>query len=100
MLPRVPLTRLVGALIVLGFVLALFGMIQKATFNDRIYWFWRPINVANNAFGPFVNRNHFAGWMLMTRRAGLIARMLEFQRMGIMAVGTANILVIHPALYE
>jgi len=31
-----------------------------------LYWVFVPINVASNAFGPFVNRNHFAGWMLMT----------------------------------
>src|SRR3989442_2666314 len=66
MLPAVSLTRLVNRLVVMGFVLALFGIIQKATFNDRIYWFWKPVNVANNAFGPFVNPNHFAGWMIMT----------------------------------
>src|SRR5438552_6317296 len=66
MLPAVSLTRLMNRLVVIGFVVALFGIIQKATFNDRIYWFWKPVNVANNAFGPFVNRNHFAGWMLMT----------------------------------
>jgi O-antigen ligase len=65
MLPNLSLTRVVNQLIVLAFVMAIFGVVQKATFNDRIYWFWKPINVANNAFGPFVNRNHFAGWMLM-----------------------------------
>ena len=66
MLPSLSLTRLINRLVVIGFVVALFGIVQKATFNDRIYWFWKPINVANNAFGPFVNRNHFAGWMLMS----------------------------------
>ena len=82
MLPRVPLTRLVGALIALAVVLALFGIIQKATFNDRIYWFWKPVNVASNAFGPFVNRNHFAGWMLMSAclTAGHLCGLLSAQR--------------------
>jgi O-antigen ligase len=27
---------------------------------------WSPIEWQGNGFGPFVNRNHFAGWMLMT----------------------------------
>jgi O-antigen ligase len=40
--------------------------VQKGTFNGRLYWVFSPIEMASNAFGPFVNRNHFAGWMLMT----------------------------------
>jgi O-antigen ligase len=31
----------------------------------RIYGFWAPINRMTTPFGPFVNKNHFAGWMLM-----------------------------------
>lgn len=65
-IPRVRLGWLVRRLVALGFFVALFGIVQRATFNDRLYWFWVPVNVASNAFGPFVNRNHFAGWMLMT----------------------------------
>ncbi len=30
-----------------------------------IYGFWRSIS-GGDSYGPFVNRNHFAGWMLMT----------------------------------
>ena len=49
---------------VLGVVLAVAGMAQKAMWNGKIYGFWTPIE-AGDSFGPFVNRNHFAGWMLM-----------------------------------
>ncbi len=31
----------------------------------RIYGFWKPMNLLTTPFGPFVNKNHFAGWMLM-----------------------------------
>ena len=31
----------------------------------RIYGFWEPRSLLTTPFGPFVNRNHFAGWMLM-----------------------------------
>jgi O-antigen ligase len=65
LLPRVRLGSAVRGLIALGFLIAIFGIVQHATFNDRLYWFWAPVNVASNAFGPFVNRNHFAGWMVM-----------------------------------
>lgn len=54
----------VHGVIVLGVVLAFIGLIQKATFNGKIYGFWQPWYVAS-PFGPFVNYNHFAGWMLM-----------------------------------
>jgi O-antigen ligase len=49
----------------LGVVLALAGIVQKAMWNGKIYGFWTPIQPGGDAFGPFVNRNHFAGWMLM-----------------------------------
>jgi hypothetical protein len=41
------------------------GIIQKALWSGKVYGFWEPINKGVTAFGPFINRNHFAGWMLM-----------------------------------
>ena len=29
-----------------------------------VYGFWRPFG-GGNPFGPFINRKHFAGWMVM-----------------------------------
>jgi O-antigen ligase len=55
---------LARALTVVGVVLALVGIIQKPLYTGRIYGFWMP-EEAGNPFGPFVNRNHFAGWILM-----------------------------------
>jgi hypothetical protein len=49
---------------VLGALLAFAGIVQKAMWNGRIYGFWTPLE-NGESFGPFVNRNHFAGWMLM-----------------------------------
>ncbi len=63
--------RLVGWIVAFGTALALFGIIQYALLGDhafggmRIYGFWRPMNLLTTPFGPFVNKNHFAGWMLM-----------------------------------
>jgi len=48
----------------LGVVMALVGIIQRPFYSGRIYGFWTPI-MAGSPFGPFVNKNHFAGWMLM-----------------------------------
>ncbi len=63
--------RLVTWIVVFGAALALFGIIQRAVLGDhawggmRIYGFWKPMNLLTTPFGPFVNKNHFAGWMLM-----------------------------------
>ena len=65
MMPRVRVKWLIRRIAGLGLVMALFGIVQRGTFNGRLYWVWTPINTAGNAFGSFVNRNHFAGWMLM-----------------------------------
>jgi hypothetical protein len=54
-----------------GVVLALVGIVQKAVLGDhaymgmRIYGFWRPQSLLTTPFGPFINKNHFAGWMVM-----------------------------------
>lgn len=46
-----------------GFALAVFAIIQKATWSGRLYWF-REIT-EGSPFGPFVNRNHYAGFIGM-----------------------------------
>lgn len=50
---------------VLGALVALEGVVQRAISTETIYGFWRPHTPGVQTFGPFVNRNHFAGWMLM-----------------------------------
>jgi O-antigen ligase len=49
---------------VIGGIVALVGIVQKPLFAGQIYGFWTPQQIGN-PFGPFVNKNHFAGWMLM-----------------------------------
>jgi putative inorganic carbon (HCO3(-)) transporter len=45
--------------------------VQKALLGDhawagmKIYGIWAPSNLLSTPFGPYVNKNHFAGWMLM-----------------------------------
>ena len=61
--------RLTSWIVGFGVVLALIGIVQKAMFGDalgmKIYGFWTPEHPLVTPFGPFVNKNHFAGWMLM-----------------------------------
>ena len=48
----------------LGLLLALVGIVENARFDGAIYGFWEPSS-SNRPFGPFINENHFAGWMIM-----------------------------------
>jgi len=51
---------------VLGLVLAVLGLAQMATGTRRVYWFFKPWEGGGeNIFGPFVDRDHFAFYMLM-----------------------------------
>lgn len=56
---------LVRGLTYLGAALAIFGIVQNALYRGLVYGFWRPEAEFVTPFGPFINRNHFAGWMLM-----------------------------------
>jgi O-antigen ligase len=58
------LRLLTRTIIVFGFALALFGLIQFYTSPNKVYWF-RELPQAQ-PFGPFINRHHFAGYMEMT----------------------------------
>jgi O-antigen ligase len=67
MIRRIPLEWLVRQLMGLAVALAVVGIVQRAFFDPAhplVYGFWRP-RYGGNPFGPFVNRNHFAGWMVM-----------------------------------
>ncbi|MDA8238932.1 MAG: O-antigen ligase family protein [Nitrospiraceae bacterium] len=57
-------------LVVAGFCLSMFAIVQKATWNGDIYWF-RELGLGGAPFGPFVNRNHFAGFIGMIVPLGL-----------------------------
>jgi O-antigen ligase len=69
---RMRLEHVVVSVMVLGAALAVFAVMQRAANvrsadNDHwqlVYGFWKP-RQAGDVFGPFINRNHFAGWMVM-----------------------------------
>ena len=59
--------RLPCALAVFAVPLALFAVYTREHNNNLIYGFWQPFDgVGSNQAGPFINRNHFGGWMLMS----------------------------------
>ncbi|MGE5244009.1 MAG: O-antigen ligase family protein [Betaproteobacteria bacterium] len=56
--------RFVELLTAFAAVLAMIGFVQKSLSNRYLYGFWE-LKSGGIPFGPFVNRNHFAGWMAM-----------------------------------
>jgi O-antigen ligase len=56
------LKRFVWFLVSLGFFVSLLAIIQYFTFNGKLYWF-RVLHQGGLPFGPFVNHNHFAGFV-------------------------------------
>jgi O-antigen ligase len=61
---RAQVHRAVWVMIVMGTVIALFGIAQRMTWNGRFYWVG-PEAPGPSAFGPFVNRTHFAGLIVV-----------------------------------
>ena len=59
---RERLATLANALVIFGLAMSVFALIQYFTWDGRIYWI-RPTQWG--AFGPFANRNHYAGYMEM-----------------------------------
>jgi len=56
------LRALTRTIIIFGFLLAMFGLTQSLTSDGtRVYWFRQLTQ--STAFGPFINRHHFAGYM-------------------------------------
>jgi O-antigen ligase/Tfp pilus assembly protein PilF len=58
------LKKTVTVIVVFGSVLAFFAIIQHLLPNNRIYWI-RELTQGGTPFGPYVNRNHYAGLMGM-----------------------------------
>jgi O-antigen ligase len=56
------LKALVRTIVIFGFIVAAFGLTQSFTTDGtRVYWFRQLTQ--STAFGPFINRHHFAGYM-------------------------------------
>lgn len=58
--------NILNTIIFLGLAISLFGIIQKYTYANlgKVYWF-DNVGSAAAPFGPFANRNHFAGYITM-----------------------------------
>ena len=58
-----------------GFLVSLFAILQYFTNNGKLYWF-REISSGVLPFGPYVNRNHFAGFVELILPLALVPLVL------------------------
>jgi O-antigen ligase len=66
---------LVWFIMIFSFSVAIFGILQQLTFNGRLYWF-REMHYGGLPFGPYVNRNHYAGFADLTIPFALVPLIL------------------------
>jgi O-antigen ligase len=66
---RAELTTLAWCVILFCFAISLLTIIQHFTAGRTIYWV-EPVN-GSEPYGPYVNRNHFAGFVELTLPVGL-----------------------------
>src|SRR5712692_7189584 len=59
----------------LGFLVSVFAILQHLTFNGKLYWF-REMHYGGIPFGPYANRNHFAGFMELVLPLALVPLVL------------------------
>jgi O-antigen ligase len=67
---RKDFTTLAWFIVLLAFAVSLFGIVQYFTSAETIYWNPR-FRIPTNPFGPYPNRNDFAGFVELTLPTGL-----------------------------
>jgi O-antigen ligase len=73
--------RLLRGLSLLALALSLLGLVQRSLGVQKIYGVFAPLEGGGSIFGPFVNRNHFAGYLLMLIPAALAVVADVFRRL-------------------
>jgi O-antigen ligase len=64
---------------IFGFALSAFALIQHFTSPDKLYWVRIP-SQGGTIFGPFVNRNHYAGLMEMIIPFAVVGFLVPYTR--------------------
>jgi O-antigen ligase len=57
--------RIIRAIAIIGLLGSIAAIMQSGTNKELLYGFWRPRDPGARPFGPFINRNHFATWLMM-----------------------------------
>src|SRR5215472_3232798 len=78
----------------LGFAVSIFAILQHLTFNGKLYWL-RELHYTAVPFGPFANRNHFAGFVELVVPLALVPLVLgRVRRERLVVVGLFAILPV------
>ena len=62
---RSQVKRVTMAIILTGSAVGFLAILQLMGGGNKIYWFWQSVYIKRGYRGPFVNHNHFAGYMEM-----------------------------------
>lgn len=65
---------LVGTILWIGLFLVLFAVLQKATWNGRIYWIYPVDEILRSGvriWGPYISYNNFAGYLAVVIPLGM-----------------------------
>jgi O-antigen ligase len=63
--------RFIWFLVIFGFAVSLFAIVQHFTSNNQTIYWSVPLSSGGNAFGPYVNRDDFAGFVELVAPLGL-----------------------------
>jgi len=75
---RAQITRAIWTMIMMGSFISIFGIVQRMTWNGHLYWVG-PEAPHASGFGPFVNRAHFAGLIVVVVPLALVLMMSGVQ---------------------
>jgi len=69
------IANIIRLVLAIACFITVFAMVQKMAWNGRMYWFYpvSPLLESNsvNIWGPYISRNHFAGYLEMAMPLGL-----------------------------
>ncbi|MDI6726174.1 MAG: O-antigen ligase family protein [Smithellaceae bacterium] len=71
---KAQVASLVKTILCLGFFLVIFAVLQKATWNGRIYWIYPVDEILKSGvriWGPYISYNNFAGYLAMAIPLGM-----------------------------
>ncbi len=74
---------LINFLIFFGFALAVFGLIQRFTWNGKFFWLVELRSQPPSPFGSFINHNNFAGFVEMIAPIPLVLILRRVVRGGV-----------------
>jgi O-antigen ligase len=61
---RARIEAILRAIVLYGFAYALFGIVQRLSWNGKIFWIF-SVDQGASPFGSFINHNHFAALLAM-----------------------------------